>query len=231
MKIIKIQVLKSELDIIRVRRSPLFCLCLSFSHLYTHICSSCEALYVLTTFRYIHIWMTGDPMESSTATPCTLCNGVPGGGLPPPSSITPPEDALLDGKTQYISFSAKTCLELLPQLSEEQLDYEVNVFQKTMDFDFGFRRKPSTTTKQSALDSALIEQLKSDMDFFVKKPTNDRSSITNNISRLICEAETLQQQLLSITTDTPTTHTTTQYTLLHSQVLFHFLRRYVLLMT
>ena len=53
----------------------------------------------------------------------------------------------------FVTFSAKTCFELLPQLTDEQLDFEIRFNNEVLgrNIDFKTKRKPSRDTKLGAL--------------------------------------------------------------------------------
>ena len=110
----------------------------------------------------------------------------------------------------YISFSAKTCHELLHDnhLSDEQLDYEFNYCRSVLGVDFGYRsptEKLAKSTKLNCIDKSLVDQVKLDMNVliskFVKLDMNDliprfdntkSEKIIRTITKLIDKAETLQ---------------------------------------
>ena len=106
----------------------------------------------------------------------TSNQGFPGSGLPTPSvSEPPPGSPLIPGKesvsvsvdTQTLldygavfTFSPKTCSELLPLLSHEQLSYEVEFHQKLLGRSFDFKtRKPNLDAKTRALSMSLNSQI------------------------------------------------------------------------
>lgn len=153
----------------------------------------------------------------------THSNGVPGGGLPPPL-YTPPEHALSDGKdvictcmaapemkdfsamfqSDYVSFSAKTCIELLPSLTNEQLNYEVN-FAKSLGHEFDFRstRNPAPKTLNSALTDYLVGQITPDMDSLVGVIDHSKPlRLIENISRLSEDLVLLRNELVQSNTTT-----------------------------
>ena len=168
---------------------------------------------------------------------CTCCphSGVVPGGASPPRLITPPpENALTPGKVcvsclklkretkdfscqaapvDYFTFSAKTCIELIPSLTPKQLDHEVN-FCKIMGIDLGLRTRNSSSTPQtkvSALGCTYVDQITQDMNFVIKNCTSNKSpnfkfDLIDNISRLISEAEQLKNELQNITTQNTSTH-------------------------
>ena len=49
----------------------------------------------------------------------------------------------------FVTFSAKSCFELLPQLTDEQLDFEIRFNNEVLcrDIDYKNKRKPSRDTK------------------------------------------------------------------------------------
>ena len=154
----------------------------------------------------------------------TLSNGVPGGAEPTPVlSYPPPDHTRTYGKedfrcfsclptpevsSNYVSFSAKTCLELLPLLTPEQLDYEFK-FCKSLGLEFNLRslRKLSPESLVGALKNKYIDQVYLDMNTLVDKVDQDKPmTLISNISRLIEDAEKLRSQLLNINTNA--THST-----------------------
>lgn len=158
--------------------------------------------------------------------PCT-CNcsdhGVPGGVVPPFSLSQPPEHAHVDGKS--FTFSAKTCKELLPHLTDKQLAFEIK-YHDALGIDFGLRitRNPTPKSQNFALDKVLADQIPIDFDNLVNNISCNKShDLISNISRLLTEAEQLKNDLQNLTshntTTTTTTHTSHSTTTAHSNFL------------
>ena len=104
----------------------------------------------------------------------------------------------------YISFSAKTCLELLHdnKLSDDQLDYEFDFCKNVLGLDFSFQKatsKLARSTKSSCLNNSLVDQVKIDMNQLVTDNTK-QTNLLNSISSLIERAERLETELHKVTT-------------------------------
>ena len=144
-----------------------------------------------------------DNMETTetSETTETLYRAVGGGTPPPLFQRTPPTNPHSRGKlvdadsqselTVLRSFSPKLCLELLPTLTKEQLDYEVNWQQTTLGLDFDFkRRKPDYYEKLKGLlnvitPSATIETIENFYNCsFYRSLTRDFSCLLEQAKQL-----------------------------------------------
>lgn len=99
---------------------------------------------------------------------------------PPGSNIIVQDGTSQDGTCQtelarFYTFTAKTCMELLPCLSQEQLDFEYNYFQ-TVDSDFApdliSMNKPNNAKKMDAIQKYLGYRVCHDLDKFVNLTSN-----------------------------------------------------------
>ena len=134
-----------------------------------------------------------------------------GGGLPasPPSSPLPHAHSI-SGRSDtpicvrievhtdisirpfdnFVTFSAQTCSEILPTLTDEQLDFEIRFNNEVLgrNIDFNSKRKPNRNAKLGALTKKVAVAIKNDFkDIFHE--CESFSDITNNLSRSIGEAQ------------------------------------------
>ena len=84
-----------------------------------------------------------------------------------------------------VTFSAKTCLELLPQLSTDQLEYEFKHFVADDPNCESRTRNPGDVTKRDLIYRSLTRTLISDIDNIVK----NYDSLISNISYSVHEAQ------------------------------------------
>ena len=84
-----------------------------------------------------------------------------------------------------LTFSARTCLELLPQLTEKQIDTEIKHIQ-ALDPDINFRtRSPTIDVKRDKLHKVLARSLCTEIDNIVK----NYDTLISNISCAVEEAK------------------------------------------
>ena len=159
-------------------------------------------------------------------------NGVPGGAAPPSLLTPPPDHAPTQGrvcncicnsksdettilrefgcqtKLDYVCFSAMTCVELLPLLTDKQLDREVKFMQDILGFNFSLRRKPSNVSKSAVLSNSLIEQFTTDTDKLINTchtdNTDTNTSMISTITRLFDKSKVLLDELQNMSASSST---------------------------
>ena len=92
----------------------------------------------------------------------------------------------------YVTFSPQTCLELLPKLTDEQLEFETKYFKSLL--GTAFECKPTVKKSPAALTKALTKQLQCD----VKKIVTDCTiydEANNSFCMLLERAEQLIDRL------------------------------------
>ena len=158
----------------------------------------------------------------------THVSAAPGGGTPTsftsqPLPGPPPTqgnvDQTADIRTQLqtkltdvtgFTFTAKTCLELLPGLTSSQLDFEFNYRSTVLGqtFDNIKTRKPNKQVKSAALNQSLSNVLTQDISYFVHD-CNIYQSLICDLSCAVDKAKAHIEDLLSLQQHTTTPASTT----------------------
>ena len=158
-------------------------------------------------------------MMASSAQNVQITSPGSGGGSPTSSSNTPPAAPSLkvgsstvltaefstQTPTPYCSFSPKTCLELLSDLTPEQIDFEYEYFKSEIyNFEASRTRNPPTDTK--------IKCIRSKIDNDVTKLVTDSihnieyyNKLTSNFSYLLEEAKCFIEEVKTVPTQDPPT--------------------------
>ena len=113
---------------------------------------------------------------------------------------------LTDVTATGFTFTAKTCLELLPLLSPEQLDFEFNYRTTVLGQKFDnirSMRKPSDQIKQSALIQSFSNVMSNDLPLFVND-CNIYQTLICDLSCSVDKAKAHIEELLSLRQQTPT---------------------------
>ena len=119
----------------------------------------------------------------------TLLSGALGSGLLTPRLHDPPPTrpheqvacscSYFHSTPNNISFSPQTCIELLPQLTKKQLDYEFKYFKTHVKgFDTGSKTRVNDFVKSKSLSAAFVEGLSADVDKYVENLENYQNLIT-----------------------------------------------------
>ena len=106
-------------------------------------------------------------------------------------------------KRVYVTFSAQTCLELLPKLTDQQLEFETKYFKSLL--GTAFECKSTVKKSPTALTKALTKQLQCD----VKKIVTD-CNIYDEANSSFCMLLERAEQLLDSVKTNATLHNTTQ---------------------
>ena len=120
--------------------------------------------------------MSAEPRDAAIQNDVDISTRAVGGGMPTASfSQEPlPHAPQLEGKScvdtstqstlsQLQSFSPKLCLELLPTLTPEQMDYEISWQKSVYGHELNFRlRKPDNNTKMAELCKAITPSISID---------------------------------------------------------------------
>lgn len=131
--------------------------------------------------------------------------GLPASSSPPPLPHAPHADGGLsftefgtqtyltvDPSHHFVTFSAKTCIELLPSLSDEQLDFEIRYNNDILKRNVEFKSTRKSSINRVAKIDALIKTLSPVVidefgDIFYE--CENYSYLTEQLSRSICEAK------------------------------------------
>jgi len=96
----------------------------------------------------------------------------------------------------FITFSAKTCRELLPKLTKEQLDFEIKYNNEVLGRKIEFRaRSPSENTKLQALDKIVGTSITSEFEDIFYECSNYQALILD-FSRAVDKAKGFINELL-----------------------------------
>lgn len=117
------------------------------------------------------------PTNSGNATPPT----IPGEGEKSDSSCN-------TTNMPFLSFTAKTCIELLHVLTDDQIEFEYNVFNRFSNENLAMTRGMSTSRKRDFLKKQLVENLSSEFENIVNNvclPLNFKPSTQSLFSREI----------------------------------------------
>ena len=138
----------------------------------------------------------GSPGSGSSTTPGEAAITTP--PLPPHGEVDQVRGELVDVGTQtipqYFSFSAKTCLELLPVLSDEQLEHELHYF-KLLGCEMHVRAKAAEFKGgciSRELNKILMNQANNDFSKTLQKLetlTSTISHVTNNVTSIVTSNE------------------------------------------
>ena len=136
-----------------------------------------------------------------------------GGGLPTAASLPSPlphahlsecKLAKIDQSTQtpaiFSTFSAKTCSELVKQMTPEQVDFELQYNREVLGRDIQYRR--SAEAKSQALQKLACANIVYDFEQIFYDCTDHHSLITH-FSRSINEAQSFISELLSLNRRAP----------------------------
>ena len=127
----------------------------------------------------------GSPGGGSGATPSETATNTP--PLPPHGEVEQVRGELVDFGTQtipqYFSFSAKTCLELLSVLSDEQLEHEFNYF-KLLGCEMHVRAK-AAKFKGGCISRELNKILMNQANNDFSKTLQKLETLTSSISHVV----------------------------------------------
>ncbi len=121
------------------------------------------------------------------------------------SSLTQSPANVEDRDTQtpsgFVSFSPTTCLELLPQLTQKQIEFETNYFRSLLGSTF--ECKESTKKSPSALRNSLTKQLQYDTDRFIIN-CSEYDSVNDKFALLLNNAQELIDNIVTAATGAET---------------------------
>ena len=133
------------------------------------------------------------PTEPVTTTSPTL---LPRGGGAAPQSKCITIETQTDPQLSF-TFSAKTCLELLPKLTDEQLEFETRHLQ-TLGFDYDSLKVKPTRKQLKKLDRSHFTEILSRVQNKQYDETLTRfNTVLSHIARLTDELEEVREQVLA----------------------------------
>ena len=98
--------------------------------------------------------------------------------------------------TPFLSFSPKTCLELLPQLTKQQLQYETAYFKTMCGPVSVFDCKPETRKSPAAISKCLTRELMPDTDKMTEQ-FSKIDALNKQFFILVNNAEKVVSELIS----------------------------------